>query len=458
MGGLKKHEEVCLQFKTQRVVVPPKDSTISFTNFQKKFKIKYCGFFDLESCLKPQLRCDKCDSCDCVHKTVVENEQQPITYSYIIVDNEGSIVHQNTYTGEDCVQHFISELLSLEQELMDNLEVNIPMKISSRQQAIFEKAITCHICEKEFLDEEERVRDHCHLSGEYLGAAHVVCNLKRVETKFIPFFAHNFTAYDSHFLVQKLNTDARIKKITALPLNSEKFRTIQINSFHFLDSLSFLNASLSELTNDLVNERVEQNKGFPILDQMHLPNVTSQNQKLLLRKGVFPYEYVTSLNTLNETQIPKKEDFFSKLSNTHITEGDYQHAQHVFSEFECETLKDYCELYCATDVGLLAEIMCQFREEIFDNHQLDCCHYISLPQMAYDLMLKKTGVEIEIVSDIDKLMFFEANIHGGLSFVNQRYCKNTNKTDDVKEHVEMLYLDGECCLPYLYSSSIIQGE
>ena len=451
LTALRKHEQCCLNFQTQRTIYPREDSFISFKNFYKKFKVKYCGFFDLESCLAPNIApCTTCPTGECRHKTVVDNEQKPITYSYVIVDVDGNVVHQKTYTGIDCVQHFLNELLDIEEQLLENLSANISMTITPQQQSDFMCADICHICEQPLTDAEEnpRVRDHCHMTGDYLGAAHQSCNLKRRECKFIPFFAHNFTAYDSHFLLQCLKRDDRIKKVTALPLNSEKFRTIQINSYRFLDSLSFLNASLGELVDDLVLGKKGQKNAFPILKQMDIKHLNCRNISSLLRKGVFPYEHITSIKTLKEKNLPSKSAFDSKLSNSCITDADYQHAELVFDTFKCKNLKDYCELYCATDVALLAEVMFAFRTEMHEEHDLDCCHYISLPQMGYDLMLKKTGVEIELVSDADKLMFFEANINGGLSFINQRYCKATTDQKDVKQHVDMLYLDGT----YIYIS------
>jgi hypothetical protein len=445
LSGLTNHEELCLQFKTQRVVTPPEDSYIEFRNYQKKFKVHYMGFFDLESCLEPVDKCQKCvDSEKCVHATITANKQTPITYSYVIIDSDGVVVYKNTYTGADCIERFLSELLTLEGRLLKKLNENIPMQISLEDQIAFDNNCThCHICETE-IEVGDAVRDHCHLTGRYIGPAHNLCNLLRQEAKFIPFFAHNFTSYDSHFLVHGLKSDPRIKKVNALPLNSEKFRTIQINSFHFIDSLSFLNASLSELIADLVEEKKKKKMPFSLLDQMGFyTEDTQERQALLLRKGVFPYEYITSLHTLSTTnKLPSKDKFFSNLSNSDITNEDYTHAKKVYKEFGCDNMKDYCELYCATDTILLAEVMLHFRNDMHKMFELDCCHYISLPQMAYDVMLKTTKVRIETLSDIDMVMFFEQNIRGGVSFINQRHCKATTSNQEVDEHVDILYLDG----------------
>ncbi len=63
-------------------------------------------------------------------------------------------------------------------------------------------------------------------------------------------------------------------------------------------------------------------------------------------------------------------------------------------------------------------------------------NYISLPQLSYDLMLKQTGVTLELMTDIDQILFVEQNIRGGLSYIGQRFCKKTPEN-------ELLYIDGK---------------
>ena len=98
----------------------------------------------------------------------------------------------------------------------------------------------------------DRVRDHCHLTGVYYGAAHQACNLGRQDKKHIPMYCHNFSGYDSHLIMKYLNP-AKLPKINekeicikGLPYNTEKVRTLEIGKFRLLDSLGFLQASLSD--------------------------------------------------------------------------------------------------------------------------------------------------------------------------------------------------------------------
>ena len=103
---------------------------------------------------------------------------------------------------------------------------------------------------------------------------------------------------------------------------------------------------------------------------------------------------------------------------------------------------DYTELYCLLDVFLLAEVMMSFRKEILKEAGLDCCQYISLPQLSFDMMLKITGVTITRMTDMEQILFVESGIRGGQSFINDRYANSTQtEKDDKFRYLE--YIDGE---------------
>lgn len=71
-------------------------------------------------------------------------------------------------------------------------------------------------------------------------------------------------------------------------------------------------------------------------------------------------------------------------------------------------------------------------------------NYISLPQLSFDIMLRKTGVRLELMRDIDQILFVENNIRGGVSFINQRLCSaSSSVSTEVEEEDEMLYIDGK---------------
>jgi len=197
-ANLERHYELCSKNKPQAVKIPEAGSTIQFKNHLNKFQSHFIGFFDFESChRKQEFECSKCemvsegDNTACHHQTLTKAVQEPITYSYLIMDKAGSIVYNNTYTGRDCVKRFLEELISIEADLLAVLNANVELNMSAEDEELFATASHCHICDIEL--EDDRVRDHCHVSGRFLGAAHNLCNLGRAERKTIPLFCHNLT-------------------------------------------------------------------------------------------------------------------------------------------------------------------------------------------------------------------------------------------------------------------------
>ena len=138
---------------------------------------------------------------------------------------------------------------------------------------------------------------------------------------------------------------------------------------------------------------------------------------LLMRKGVYPYNYVDSLERLSETQLPPKEAFYSKLNKEHISDEDYKHAQKVWKTFKCQIMKDYHDLYLKSDVLLLTDVFETFRDVCLKNYELNPAWYYTVPGLAWDAALKKIKVELELLTDPDMLLMFEKGIRGGISSI-----------------------------------------
>ncbi|KAK3747201.1 hypothetical protein QZH41_004128 [Actinostola sp. cb2023] len=103
---------------------------------------------------------------------------------------------------------------------------------------------------------------------------------------------------------------------------------------------------------------------------------------LLLRKGVYPYDYMNCLSKLDETALPQKEEFFSKLNDADISDENYQHAQNVWKVFEMNTMRDYHNLYLLSDVLLLMDTFEAFRDVCIKNYKLDPCWYYTAPRFV----------------------------------------------------------------------------
>ena len=182
--------------------------------------------------------------------------------------------------------------------------------------------------------------------------------------------------------------------------------------------MRFMAGSLNLLTNNLVKDG-RKLSGFE--------DYSEEQYKLLIRKGVYPYEYMTNWDKFKETQLTLKESFYSKLNMSGISDKDYEHAQKVWSVFDMTNLGEYHDLYLKTDVILLSNVFESFGNECLLHHGLDPAHFYTTPGLAWQAALKKTGVKLEFLTDPDMLLMFECGIQGGITQAVHRYTKANNK-------------------------------
>ena len=155
---------------------------------------------------------------------------------------------------------------------------------------------------------------------------------------------------------------------------------------------------------------------------------------LLLRKGVYPYEYMNDFSKFKEKSLPNKESFYNKLNQENVTDNDYKHAQQVWYTFNIKNLGKYHDLYVQSDTLLLADVFENFRNMCKKEYRLDPTHFVSAPGLAWQACLKETKVKLELLIDINMLLMFEQGIHGGIcqslhryATANNKYMKNFNK-------------------------------
>ena len=166
---------------------------------------------------------------------------------------------------------------------------------------------------------------------------------------------------------------------------------------------------------------------------------------LLLRKGVYPYEYMDCWEKFNETSLPSKKDFYSNLNMENIDDIDYRLGNNVFKRFKLKSLGEYHDLYIQSDTLLLADVFENFRNTCLKVYELDPAHFLSLPVLAWQACLKKTNVELELLTDYDMPLMVEEGIRDGICHSIQRYAKANNKYmknyDESKESSYIQYLD-----------------
>ena len=149
------------------------------------------------------------------------------------------------------------------------------------------------------------------------------------------------------------------------------------------------------------------------------------------RKGVYPYQYMDSLERFEEISLPAKDAFHSKLNIEGINDKDYDHAQKVWNiitpKGDKKTLGDYHDLYLATDVLLLADDFENFQNMCLEHYQQDPAHFYTAPELAWTIALKLTKMKLELLTDIDMLFMFEKGKRGGIAQPSHRYAKTNNE-------------------------------
>ena len=190
----------------------------------------------------------------CPHKQKILKEQHAFSYSYVLLRRDGRVMESQTYHGNDAAEHFINATLDLADKYLPTLSPGKPMEAMTKEHKDNLRFYNsdCYIC-GDFMEKADRVLDHDHLTGSFLGVVHTSCNLLRREVPKITCFSRNLSGYDSHLLIPKLHKFGhRIKNVSAISLNTQKFKTFSFNNqIVFLDSLAFLPDSLERLVENL---------------------------------------------------------------------------------------------------------------------------------------------------------------------------------------------------------------
>ena len=160
---------------------------------------------------------------DKVSFTQKYQHHQPSGFCYkcVGVNTKKSVLYRAKDKNEDVSQTFIE---MLEEDIKKfHKEFNFSKKmllLTEKEQSEFENVKSCWICQKGF-GGEKKVRDHCHFTGKFRGAAHNKCNLQFKKPTFTPVIFHNLSGYDAHLFVKNLGTTEG--NIKCIPNNEEKY-------------------------------------------------------------------------------------------------------------------------------------------------------------------------------------------------------------------------------------------
>jgi hypothetical protein len=429
--SLTKHKECCSSREAVKIVLPKEDTFLHFKNYNRSMRVPFIVYADFES------NTNQIDTCQPNPANSYTNQYQkhtPSGFSYFIkcydekVYSQEPVIYVKQSEDDDVAQVFVNMLEENIKKIYNQFKFKKYMIVNKKDEKEFRESTKCHICDGELGD--DRVRDHCHLSGKYRGAAHDKCNIDYQIPKFFPVVFHNLSGYDGHLFIKKLGG-----KIKCIPTNEEKYisfsKEVIVDQFiykdgkkidvkrelRFIDSFRFMASSLDSLVSNLNKDQCVNLKKY----------YSGRQFDLLRRKGVYPYDYIDSIEKLSETSLPPKGKFYSRLNDEDISDDDYEHAHAVWKEFGCETFKDYHMLYNKSDVLQLADVFENFRNVCMNNYKLDPAWYYTSPGLAWDAALKMTRVNLELLNNIDMLLMIENGIRGGISTISHRYSKANNK-------------------------------
>ena len=453
--SLNKHKEYCYNNECVNIVMPPPNTFLKFKNFRCSERAPFVIYADFESFIKPM---DSCDPDPNKSYTKKYQKHKPSGFSYYIkslyeddIKSEKKTYIKTKKEEPDAEDVFV-KWLEEDVKKIANIKPK-KMVITKEEEKQFDKASDCWIC-GEKLGNDDKVRDHCHYTGRYRGAAHNKCNLNYSKPKGVPVFFHNLSGYDSHLFIRSLGSPNPKENIECIPNNEEKYITFTKNKIvgqytnkkgevkdktfkiKNKDSLKFMRSSIEALVKNLPKN------GFKNISKYFKP----EQVELIKQKGFYPYEYMNKEEKFNDTKPPPREAFYSKLTGRGITEKNYKHVLNVWNTFKMKTFKDYHKLYNETDVLLLADVFENFRDLCLKIYGLDPVYYFTAPGLAWDACLKMTNINLELLSDLDMLLMFEKGIRGGISMISNRYGEANNKymskgfnRNKLKKHI--MYLD-----------------
>jgi hypothetical protein len=486
---LQKHLHLCMQHDAVRVVMPEEGKNIlTFTNHGRSFKHPFAVFLDFESTLLPCVTKEQGDS-------QVEKYQQhqinSVGFKYNCIHNSYSEPIQiiNNSDPEKIVEHLICELERLAKKSYQLTKQHINHNLTTEQKKRHFANKQCEYCSCSYDTDNKRVVHHDHITGEYLATICNRCNLQHTYERFLPVYIHNLKGYDSHFIVPYLMKYGSVAKdVTCIPNNEERYisfsKKIKVGEYldkngvshdatyeiRFLDTLAFMATSLDSLASNLRDScnSVEQLRHTFKNVSQHFTN--DDEFKLMIQKGVYPYDYIDKYERLNETKLPPKHKFYSKLTDSHISTKEYLRAKLVWNKFQCNKLLDYHNLYLSSDVLLLADIWENFKYVCYRIYNLDASYYYTAPSLSWDAFLKhqqnecrkeNKNFEIELLTDIDMMTMVESGIRGGLSQISKRYAKANHKGMNTYDKnlydAYILYLDANNLYGYAMSQYLPQS-
>ena len=281
------HKDECygINDRATKIQMPAPGEKIKFKNHHKQMQMPFVIYADFESIIKPY-------QAAAGDKSEIKSKHQACGFGYQIVRYDGASSNVRIYRGEDAVEQFLK---FLHQEVININAIFAkpkPLHMSEKNEKDFQSATQCWICQKEFNDEKNpKVRDHCHILGQYRGPAHKICNVKLAIKPWItpiPVVFHNLKGYDSHLIMQQIHKITG--RLSCIPNNTEKYISFSVGQLKFLDSFQFMGSSLAKLVDatDKDDFKITQNSfnPHPIKKRLYGTMGSENSRPIILRESI----------------------------------------------------------------------------------------------------------------------------------------------------------------------------
>ena len=415
----------------KKIIPFGEDSIIKFESYGKQLKSNFVFYADFETL---NINLATTEPPPCKKMKTKKNFQNSYTweksiqtaYSFclVLVAEGGYSRPPKVYRGEDAGEVFIDTVLEWAEEAQQWYNENeVEMILTREDENEFQNSTMCHLCDSEIDDPEEKVRNHDHLTGKFLGAAHNKCNLAYKQPAKCSVFLHNLKNFDSNLIVKNIKERHPDPKVVGQTI--DKYVTFSIGNVMFKDTFQFLSSSLSNLVENLkANKEKNLNQNFAVTYKYFKENWEKKlKQKgydieesfsMFTRKLIFSYRYIDSMDKFKE-KIPGQEYFYNELTEETVSDQDYQMLLDLCERFGLKYLGELSDLYVQLDTLLLADIFENLRETSMKAIGLDPSHFCTAPGLSWAGALKFSKAELEIPSEMEFINFVDSNVRGGIA-------------------------------------------
>lgn len=275
---------------------------------------------------------------------------------------------------------------------------------------------------------EDRIQNHCQITGKYLGAAHFDCVINSKFPFHLPIFIPNLHRHNLHWFIKKIWPHIHpTDKLEILTPSNEKNISLSLKiliptkskylELRFMDINQTLPCSLENMASLMQkNSFIETTR-----------SCGHSNLDIILRKGIQESQFMDAFKKLKEFDVTDKVAFFSSLTTGNVSSDDIENAEKIWHAFDIKTCDQYLDIYLKRNVLLLCDVIEKMRIVYLNIYGLDPAHYYNISEYSWDAMLKYTEIKLELITDISIIQFIQNGIRGAVSICPNRHAIANNK-------------------------------